>query len=120
MGHIGDFPARAVTVVDVGGRELGIVRWNEQLYAVLNRCPHAQAPVCKGVLGPKLISGAVGEMVCDDSSAVLVCPWHRYEFDLGSGAARQHRHRYRLKQFAIRVENDRVLVQAPRAREGER
>jgi nitrite reductase/ring-hydroxylating ferredoxin subunit len=55
--------------VVVGGKTLCLIRYEEQLYALSNHCPHAGADLSKGW--------------CDQGK--LVCPYHRYTYHLESG-----------------------------------
>lgn len=95
-------------MVMVNGREIGLWRAKTECYAVLNICPHARAPVCKGEV--------TGRVVCRDgrpdydcNATTLRCPWHRWEFDLKSGAAVVPI-RQRLKTFAVRIESSEVQI----------
>jgi nitrite reductase/ring-hydroxylating ferredoxin subunit len=57
-------------VVDAGGREIVVLRVEEELYAFDNACPHEGNPLVEGeVLGD-----------------VLECAYHGWRFDLGTGA----------------------------------
>jgi nitrite reductase/ring-hydroxylating ferredoxin subunit len=57
------------TVVQVEGRTLAIVRDQDRIYAVDNRCPHMGFPLDRG-------------SVCD---GILTCHWHHARFDLATG-----------------------------------
>ncbi|MCZ7647481.1 MAG: Rieske (2Fe-2S) protein [Planctomycetota bacterium] len=97
-------------IVLVAGKRIGVVRREGACYAVLDICPHAGAPVCRGRL--------TGRVTCDDRHRVgydphahtLRCPWHRWEFDLASGhgvaAIRQ-----KLKTYPVRVAGADIEVQ---------
>ena len=55
----------------LAGRQVGLVLHGGQPVAVLNDCPHFHGPLAQGP-----ISVARGE---------IICPWHRFRFDLGTG-----------------------------------
>lgn len=110
VGAVGDFGDRAVRIVEAGGREIGIVRWGRNVYAVANICPHQRGPVCRGTLGARLTGPAPGTMEVDDTAPVLGCPWHGWEFDLRTGRALWD-DRYGVRTFPARVEGGRVLVE---------
>ena len=55
----------------LAGRPVGLVLHEERPVAVLNDCPHFGGPLAQGA-----VSVARGE---------IICPWHRFRFELGSG-----------------------------------
>jgi len=64
-----------------------------------------------------LFGPEVGVAIADAHSAVLVCPWHRWEYDLQSGIGLRDE-RYRLKKYRAWEEQGRVMVDvAGRAKE---
>lgn len=86
IGPISDFPEGKARAVTIDGRDIAIVTWRGAHYAIRNRCPHMHAPLSDGFLAPKLCAGAdVGTIDVDDSSPVLSCPWHIWQFDLKTG-----------------------------------
>ena len=87
VGAVGDFPDRSVTLVRAGSREIGIVRWDDEVYAVSNICAHQRGPLCRGTLGARLTAAAPGELELDEETPVLACPWHGWEFDVRTGRA---------------------------------
>jgi nitrite reductase/ring-hydroxylating ferredoxin subunit len=66
---LADLTPGPCTVVHVEGRTLAIVRDNDRLFAVDNRCPHMGFPLDRG-------------SVCD---GILTCHWHHARFDLATG-----------------------------------
>lgn len=57
-------------LVDAGGRRIAVFRVGDAVYALENECPHARNPLIDG------------EIVAHD----LVCVYHRWRFDLATGA----------------------------------
>ena len=118
VGALDDFAPRTVTVVPVGGVEVGIVRWDDDaVYALRNVCPHALGPVCAGRLGPKIVAAGGDPMALgvDESCPVIACAWHGWEFDVRTGQAIWPDGRMRVKTYPARVEGGRVLVALDRA-----
>lgn len=58
-------------LVRLAGRQVGLVLHGGRPVAVVNDCPHFGGPLAQGA-----ISAARGE---------IICPWHRFRFDLGTG-----------------------------------
>ena len=43
-------------LVTVKGREIGIFNVNHEYFALINRCPHQGAPLCKGAIVSRLVA----------------------------------------------------------------
>jgi nitrite reductase (NADH) small subunit len=104
-----------ITVVE--GREIGLIRWGENVYAVRNICPHQFGPVCRGHTMPLITGDLDGNRFADPERPVLVCPWHGWEFDIASGTSAwgDTPYRYKLKTYPVEVREGRVLVDVGRA-----
>jgi nitrite reductase/ring-hydroxylating ferredoxin subunit len=113
VGAVADFAERVVTLVRAGDREIGVVRWNGEVYAISNVCTHQRGPLCRGTLSARLTAAAPGTMELDEETPVLACPWHGWEFDLRSGRALWDE-RYAVRTFSVSVEGGRVLVDMKR------
>lgn len=109
VGEVSDFTEGAIRTVVVGHHEVGIVRWRDNFYAVRNFCSHQGGPLCRGRLGPKLVSDGFGRLVVDRDTPIVACPWHGWEFEAATGRS-VWSDRYRVKTWPIRIDNGRVLV----------
>ena len=112
VGAVEDFPERGVTIVRVVDREIGIVRWDNCVYAVSNRCPHQRGPLCRGTLSGRLTASEPGKLTLDDQTPVLGCPWHGWEFDARTGRSLWDEH-YGVRTYAAWVRDGRVLIDVP-------
>jgi nitrite reductase (NADH) small subunit len=113
LGPVDAFAEGAVRVVDAGGWEVGVVRWQDRFYTVRNVCPHEAGPVCRGLVKPHLVSGGgPGLMGVDDDIPVLACPWHGWEFDVRDGRCLSGDARG-VKTYPTSVRGGRVLVDVP-------
>jgi nitrite reductase/ring-hydroxylating ferredoxin subunit len=111
VGKVADFPAGKCTIVEIDGREFGIVQLkNGEYRAVRNLCPHKGAPVCKGFISGTMVPGAVGELIYDRDGEILVCPWHGYEFDLDTGKVIYQETSDKLLMYPVEVRNGEVVV----------
>lgn len=105
-----DLPAVGPLVVKVDKREIVLVRWNDEVYALRNVCPHQHQSFADGVVRGQFGSTAVGEIEADQKGrAIIACPWHRWQFDLVSGRCLADES-YRVRSYATRVEDGRILV----------
>jgi nitrite reductase/ring-hydroxylating ferredoxin subunit len=80
-----DIPEGSRLLVTVQGREIGIYNIDGQFHAVLNRCPHRGAALCRGDVIGLITSTGPGEIYLDTSRKFIVCPWHGWEFDINTG-----------------------------------
>ncbi len=98
LGPVEEFPTGRYRLFEVGRREIGVVRLADgSVHAVLNRCPHRGAPVCRGVVTSTLIPSDPDDLTIGYEGEIVRCPWHGYEFSVRSGEclfirgpARQH------------------------------
>ncbi len=74
-------------IVCVAGKEVGVFCEGGDYFAVLNFCPHAGAPICRGWVEGLVTAEADGQLVYEADRKILRCPWHRWEFDLETGRA---------------------------------
>jgi nitrite reductase (NADH) small subunit len=98
--------------VTVGGRQLVLVRWEGQVFALRNICPHQSQALEQGFVRARVGSGAVGciEPAVDPAAGSILCPWHRWHFDLATGACLADPS-YRVRSYETKIERGRVLVQ---------
>ncbi len=97
-------------VIQLGRREVLVLNDRGELHALFNRCPHRRATFTAGpVRSARRVTG-VGEMEYDPSTRVLLCPWHRYEFDLTTGRCPADPKKLRVATYEVRVEGDEIVV----------
>ena len=65
----GDLSTNEVKAVVAGGRAVCLARTDAGLSALDNRCPHQGGPLGEGTI----------------EDGWLICPWHGYEYDPGTG-----------------------------------
>jgi len=110
VGASADFEHRRARIVRVAGREIGIVRFEDELYAVRNVCPHAHAPLCRGVVHSHLVAGEPGRVDVAGGVPIVSCPWHGWEFDLRTGRALVDPV-LRVRTYDVVERDGRVLVE---------
>jgi nitrite reductase/ring-hydroxylating ferredoxin subunit len=116
VGRLDDFQDRDVTVIAVDGREIGVVRWSDDVYALANLCAHQRGPLCRGTLSPKLESREPGAVELMEGTPVIACPWHGWEFDVRTGRAIWDEG-YAVRTYPAQVKNGRVLLDVGPRRE---
>lgn len=110
VGAAEEFPDGKARVIVVNEREIGVVRWRDRWFAMRNICPHLGAPVCEGAMWPMLSEPELngGDLTVDAERPVLMCPWHKWEFDVQTGQCVTGKER--LKAYHVTIEKERVLV----------
>jgi nitrite reductase (NADH) small subunit len=113
LGPADEFPFGMCRLFTIGAREVGVIRLPSGTFrAVLNRCPHKAAPICKGIIGGTWPPSAPGDLQFGREGEVLVCPWHGREFDLRTGEELYQKRPTRLRLLPIEVDDGTVIVSA--------
>nr|WP_294895440.1 Rieske (2Fe-2S) protein [uncultured Pedobacter sp.] len=82
-----------VQLVSIKGKRIVLVKDNNTFYAFTSKCPHA---------GGDLSAGWCKE-------GYLVCPIHRYSYNLKSGRGASGQGDY-LKNYPVKTEKDHILI----------
>jgi nitrite reductase (NADH) small subunit len=104
-------------VVEVGGRDLGLFRVGESVYALRNQCPHQGGPLGTGGVFPTLRAEVRDRRIketLDHDCMIVSCPWHGWEFELESGVCTADRAR-RVATYQAFVRDGDVVVVLPDA-----
>jgi NADPH-dependent 2,4-dienoyl-CoA reductase/sulfur reductase-like enzyme/nitrite reductase/ring-hydroxylating ferredoxin subunit len=94
VAHLSDFPDGTMRQVELDGAKVLLVRRGDDVFAVEGTCPHAGGPLAEGVL--------VGDRV--------VCPWHKAEFCVTTGACTQPPAVDGLARIAVGLRDGEVLL----------
>lgn len=84
----------AAATLEVDGRKVCIAHSKEGFFAVNNRCPHN--------------GFSLGQGFCTEDNAI-VCPLHRYRFDLRTGRARSGLGDY-VETYPLEVRPDGIYI----------
>lgn len=99
-GVLSQLPNR-LHAVEVRGKKLLLARGVDEVWrAFPQKCPHSGGP---------LVTGNV-------ENGAVICPWHRFAFDLTTGACRNAG--YGLQMYAVKVAEEQVWVGFPKKRWG--
>jgi nitrite reductase (NADH) small subunit len=113
VGPVDDLPNRKIVSVRAGDREIVLVRWDDEVYALRNICPHMSAPLTTGKVmgyytGSITAAGEI-ELEIEQENPVIACPWHKYEFSLKDGHCLTNAS-LRVRSYPVTVEDGRVFV----------
>lgn len=109
IAKVDEVEERKAKIAQIKGKEIGVFRVGGEFFAVLNYCPHMGAPICQGKIFGAVMADEPGQQTYDDQRQVLRCPWHRWEFDLQTGAALAPI-KQRIKTYPVQVQNGEILV----------
>jgi toluene monooxygenase system ferredoxin subunit len=87
-------PQEGFVPLELQGQSLLIGRVQGQLFAFLDRCPHAGAPLRLGTL----------------TACTLVCARHGWAFDVLTGASVPHASAFALTTFPTQLSGPTVLI----------
>jgi nitrite reductase/ring-hydroxylating ferredoxin subunit len=85
---------KAAMTVSVGGKNICVARFEDKLYGCASKCPHAGALMSDGWV---------------DAQGNIVCPLHRYKFDLEKGRNTSGEGYY-LKTYPIEEREEGIFI----------
>lgn len=91
------FNANQIAVVEVNGKKICVTRYQQQWFAFGYKCPHASGIMADGYID------AVGN---------VVCPIHRYKFNLQNGRNTSGEGYY-LKTYPVQETEEGILIGMP-------
>ena len=92
--HEIEFQANNMAVTEVNNKKIGIGRFGNKIFAFVYKCPHAGGILTDGWL---------------DSNGNIVCPLHRYKYNMDNGR-NVSGEGYYLKHWPVEVRSDGVFV----------
>lgn len=102
--RVEELPPGARTIREFNGLSIGVFNVGGTFYALLNRCPHKAAPLCRGRVTGLVTAPAPREFVMERDGEIVRCPWHGWEFDITTGQSVFNPHRVRTRSFPVSVE----------------
>ena len=96
VARLSEIPAGSGIEVEWQGRLVALFHVDGRVVAVDGACPHQGGPLADG----------------DLEGCVVVCPWHRWKFDLATGR-NLHDPAKQLTSYEVRVERDVVFLSWP-------
>ena len=95
VGKLSEIPRLTARVVETALGPVAVFRTDDdRVFALLDSCPHRQAPLSFGVV----------------RDHIVVCPFHHWSIDLETGAALAPDHGS-TPCFAVKIEQDQVWLQ---------
>jgi 3-phenylpropionate/trans-cinnamate dioxygenase ferredoxin subunit len=100
-------------LVSVGGREIGVFNISGSFYALLSKCPHKGAELCKGKIVRRVASDEPGQYSVVPNSEMIRCPWHGWQYDLRTGQSWCDSDNVALRKYAVSVETGEGILAGP-------
>ena len=88
------FAANHIAVAEMDGKKICIARFKEEIFAFGYKCPHAGGILADGYL---------------DALGNIVCPLHRYKYDIMNGRNTSGEGYY-LKHWPVEIRDDGVFA----------
>lgn len=98
IARLGEVDDNRIKDVRIGSQRLVLCRQRDEYFVLDGVCSHAGGPLCRGEI----------------DGAVLVCPWHGWEFDLRSGVC-EIEPTLRQQTYQVRIDGEEIQVAVPRA-----
>src|SRR5437899_3303922 len=89
-----DFGVNNLAPITAGGKKICVARHHDKLFACIAQCPHASGILADGFIDPM---------------SNIVCPLHRYKYDLKNGR-NVSGEGYYLKTYPVEIRDDGVYV----------
>jgi len=91
---LSDVPPGASQAVYFQGEQVALFNVEGKLYAIANRCSHANGPLADGIT----------------EGTVVTCPYHDSQFDLQSGEPLRGPAARRLPVYRVQIEDGKILL----------
>ena len=89
-----DFADNNIAVSEVNGKKMCLARFKEKVFAFAYQCPHAGGMLAEGYI---------------DALGNIVCPVHRYKYDMKNGRNISGEGYY-LKNWPVEVREDGIYI----------
>ena len=94
---VAELPATGFRSIEIQGTMVLVGRVQNELFACLDRCPHAGAPL------------RIGKLRGEE----LMCAWHGWVFNVLNGQSVPDNPAFHLTKLAIKVDGSQVCVALP-------
>lgn len=113
VAAVGEIAPGGRKIVTVHGREIGVFNVNDEYYALINRCPHEGAELCRGPVLARFEADRPGDYRLTHHGEMLRCPWHGWEFDIKTGQSWCHPESVKARNFPVDVVPGEALAKGP-------
>ena len=97
VAKLEELPEGSARAVYFAGEQVALFNIGGRIYAIDNRCTHANGPLAEGTL----------------EGTKVTCPWHNSQFDLGTGQPVRTPAQRPVAVYKVKVEGGAVFLAAP-------
>ncbi len=113
VAKAGEIAPGTCKLVSAAGREIGIFKLGDEYFAVLSKCPHEGASLCKGKIVRRVESDEPGKYRVVEGGEMIRCPWHGWQYDIRTGQSWCDADNISLRRYAVAVESGERILQGP-------
>jgi 3-phenylpropionate/trans-cinnamate dioxygenase ferredoxin subunit len=111
--RVGEIAPGTAKLVTLAGREVGIFNLGGAYFALLSKCPHEGASLCKGKIVRRVDSSGPGDYRVVAGSEMIRCPWHGWQYDIRTGQSWCDPDNIALRRYAVSVEPGEGILRGP-------
>jgi chlorite dismutase/nitrite reductase/ring-hydroxylating ferredoxin subunit len=94
VARVADLPEGSSRVVHVAGEQVALFNAGGRIYAIDNRCSHANGPLSEGRL----------------EGATVTCPYHDSQFDLATGKPLRSPAQRAVATYEVKIDDGNILL----------
>jgi nitrite reductase/ring-hydroxylating ferredoxin subunit len=110
---VGEIPPGGNKLVTVKGRDIALFNVKGEYFALLNRCPHEGASLCRGRIVGLAESDGPGHYRLVRQGEMLRCPWHGWQYDIRTGQSWCDPEVIKLRNYPVTVEPGAKIAAGP-------
>lgn len=113
VAAVGEIAPGTSKLVTVAGREIGVFNLAGDYFALISKCPHEGASLCKGRIVSRVESDMPGQYKVLPGSEMIRCPWHGWQYDIRTGQSWCDPDNIALRRYAVSVETGDEILKGP-------
>ena len=113
VASVDEIASGSSKLVTLAGREIGIFNLAGSFYALLSKCPHEGASLCRGKIVNRVESDEPGRYRLVPGHEMIRCPWHGWQYDIRTGQSWCDPDNIALRRYAVSVEPGERIVKGP-------
>jgi 3-phenylpropionate/trans-cinnamate dioxygenase ferredoxin subunit len=113
VAKVDEIPPGSRKSVKVAGRPVVVFNVEGEFFALLDKCPHQGAPLCKGRMTGFVTSDGVGRFRISRQGEIVMCPNHGWEFDVRTGQSYFDPAHTKVKMYPSERQQGSEIVKGP-------
>ncbi|HYI84082.1 MAG TPA: Rieske (2Fe-2S) protein [Acetobacteraceae bacterium] len=113
VAAVEEIPPGGRKLVEVAGRRVVVFNLRGEFFALADRCPHQGGSLAAGCITGNVSSSEPGEYHYTRRGEMIRCPWHYWEFDIRTGQSRFDPARVKARRYEAHIESGATLQEGP-------